>query len=234
MAYYFALEFILIILTLIFRPYICSDASRKAISIKYNHILVSREAMYSFLCCVVLSLFMGMRNDFTADYNSYAGEFQKNAAQSFKGVITDNDYMELGYRILNKVIGIFSTNIGVYMTIIASAFVFLIILEGRKEVISIYIYILLFVNCGIYFLTFNLMRQGLAAAIAYAATDYLRRGNRRKYFIAIIIATSIHTSAIVMLPHAVHKCIPCMGRNHGFQVEVGCRNSSQSLERGWC
>lgn len=200
MIYYIILDLLLILLTTVFRPYKASTNNNKAVYVNRSHFYVSTEMIYTLFVALMLTFFMGARGNITADYNSYAMLFKKNAAQSFGEVIADNDYTELGFRLLNKLISMISIDVDFYMTVIACIFVFMIVYEGRREVTNIALFVLLFVNCGSYLLSFNMMRQGLAAAITYSATKYLRKNKMAMYIVMVGLATTIHTSALIMIP----------------------------------
>ena len=196
MAYYFATEVLLIFIAFIFPP---RKRHTKNMILRREGCKASGGAAYTFFAAVILSAFMGLRNDFAQDYANYVYLFEKNAKQTVREVIIDNDYTELGYRLLNKFVSLISPQPIALMLVVALIFVFLILLEGRSEVSNMLIYVLLFVNVGIYFLTFNMMRQGLAAAILYCGTKYLRNDEKWKYVVVVLLASTIHTTALAML-----------------------------------
>lgn len=67
---------------------------------------------------------------------------------------------------------------------------------SRMFEISTYVYI----TGGMFLVSMNGMRQLLAAAIAFTATKYLIERKPIKFFIIIILASTIHISALVLLP----------------------------------
>lgn len=79
--------------------------------------------------------------------------------------------------------------------------------------------LIIFIYCGIYklcekitlpilffyisyffFLSFNLMRQGISVSIFFFAFNYLLNNNYKKYFFWCLVATGFHSSAIIYLP----------------------------------
>ncbi|MZQ83644.1 EpsG family protein [Paenibacillus sp. 5J-6] len=62
--------------------------------------------------------------------------------------------------------------------------------------LSIYTYI----TSGLYIISMNGMRQFLAGAILFAGTKYLMEGNWKRYMLLVLLASSIHQSALILIP----------------------------------
>jgi transmembrane protein EpsG len=62
--------------------------------------------------------------------------------------------------------------------------------------LSMFVYI----TSGMFLVSMNGMRQYLAAAIIFAGTKYIIEGNWKKYFLIVLLASSIHGSAFVLIP----------------------------------
>jgi transmembrane protein EpsG len=60
--------------------------------------------------------------------------------------------------------------------------------------------IFLFLTSGIYLSTMNGMRQYLAASIIFIASIFLFKKDRFKYLLMILLASTLHNSALVMIP----------------------------------
>ncbi|MFC5773351.1 EpsG family protein [Ectobacillus antri] len=67
---------------------------------------------------------------------------------------------------------------------------------SRMLELSLYVYI----TSGLFTVSMNGIRQFLAAAIIFAATKYLLSGNWKKYILVILFASTIHQSALVLIP----------------------------------
>lgn len=52
----------------------------------------------------------------------------------------------------------------------------------------------------VYFSAFNGMRQWIASIILFWAIKYIWNDNFIKYFICVILASTIHISALIMIP----------------------------------
>lgn len=60
--------------------------------------------------------------------------------------------------------------------------------------------VFVFIASGLYTVSMNGIRQFLAAAIIFTATKYLIEGHFKKFAIIVLLAATIHTSALVFLP----------------------------------
>lgn len=67
---------------------------------------------------------------------------------------------------------------------------------SRLVEISLYVYI----TSGMYLVSMNGIRQYLAAAIIFAATKYIFDGNWKMYILIVLIASTFHQSALVLIP----------------------------------
>ncbi|USK31671.1 EpsG family protein [Bacillus sp. F19] len=67
---------------------------------------------------------------------------------------------------------------------------------SRMIELSIYVYI----TSGMYTTSMNGIRQYLAAAIVFIATKYILNGQFKKYLLVVLFASTIHKSALVLLP----------------------------------
>jgi len=67
---------------------------------------------------------------------------------------------------------------------------------SRMIELSVYVYI----TGGLFLVSMNGIRQVLAAAIIFAATKYLIEGNWIKYFFIVLLASTFHQSALILIP----------------------------------
>lgn len=58
----------------------------------------------------------------------------------------------------------------------------------------------MYITSGYYIVTMNGIRQSLAAAIIFWATTFIIKGKLKTYIAIILLMTTIHTSALVMIP----------------------------------
>lgn len=108
--------------------------------------------------------------------------------------------IEIGFVVLLKFLNFLTQEYFLIFGIIAlliGAFVFAgIWTVSDYVVLSVY----LFFAAGIYFDTFNGLRQFLAISIIFYAFQYLLKGNFRKYCIWVLFAALFHYSAVIMIP----------------------------------
>lgn len=104
------------------------------------------------------------------------------------------------FNLLNRVIYIFTNDSWWLFAICAFLICYFTFRAFMEQSVNPAFSILIFVLSGDYFNSQNQIRQALAMAIFLYAMKYMKERNWIKYFFFIIIATLIHTSAIVYAP----------------------------------
>ena len=152
------------------------------------------------LSFLVLLVFLGFRT-------SGIGIDDYNYGQMLNYVRADGPFetfshlgVEPGYLLLNSVVGMFTNDYQVIIFIMAflSLMFFYLRLRDFRNEISIFIAIILF-GFTVYPYFFGILRLSLAMSIVFFATRYIEIGNRKRYNLFIILASSIHLSAAIML-----------------------------------
>lgn len=87
---------------------------------------------------------------------------------------------------------IFSTAFITHMLIISVFYRYAKLFE-----VSMYV----FITSGLFTVSMNGIRQFLAAAIIFTATKFLIEGHFKKYAVVVLLAATIHTSALILLPN---------------------------------
>jgi transmembrane protein EpsG len=83
------------------------------------------------------------------------------------------------------------------VALLTNVFIVLVLYKySRMFELAVYVYI----TSGMFTTSMNGIRQYLAAAIAFLATKYLLNGNFHKYAVVVLIAATIHKTALVLLP----------------------------------
>ncbi|MCR2822037.1 EpsG family protein [Lederbergia panacisoli] len=81
--------------------------------------------------------------------------------------------------------------------VITNALIIAVFLKYSRMIeLSVYVYI----TGGLFLVSMNGIRQVLAAAIIFTATKYLIDGNWIKYFFIVILASTFHQSAFILIP----------------------------------
>lgn len=162
----------------------------------------------------ILAIFMGVRYDWGNDYPAYLNIFYKNTFNNdfsnnyFIDIFTDEN-SEFGWKILNmlfKPFGFFT------MVFVLTCFEYYVLYKAIKLYVAprwywLAVFIFTF-NSGFMLTGCSMMRQFLAMTIVVMAIKYIVYGNGMKYFLYIMVASTIHTSALIMLPFYFIRLIP--------------------------
>lgn len=169
---------------------------------------------FLIICFFLMSIVLGLRGENVGeDTLHYIEVFEKTNNLSWKTLLTSgtdvvyetvwnvNRSMEVGYLLLNKIIGIFTDNgqwLLILVAFITYFFMAKFVYDNCKDVFFP-TYIIL---CeSFYMQSFNLARQALAISIGLQAYTLLKKNNKYSIINAIItifIAFLFHKSAIVL------------------------------------
>lgn len=149
---------------------------------------------------LILLFVSSFRGDFTTDYPTYSNFFSTYRFYSFEDILKEDQLQELGYVVLNKIIGEFTDN-SIYLFIITSFMILILYFHQiARDSKYAWLSLLLFITVGDYYPSFNILRQILAVAIIFSGSKYLYERNFYKYCIVILLAFLFHRSSIIMLP----------------------------------
>mgnify|MGYP003369573761 CR=1 FL=1 len=113
----------------------------------------------------------------------------------------DLSWIGPGYRIICKTIGIiFGSKYYILNFIIGFLTMYLFYKTIWENSNIPWLSMWIFISTCLYFQTFNQARQMLAIAIIFYSIKYIDEKKFKKYLIGVLLAASIHTSAIIMLP----------------------------------
>ena len=155
---------------------------------------------------LVLALFVGIA-DMLGGYDRYiycqlfddfASDLHKNDLV-FSSSIYRLYGKEFGYIILNAIIALFTSNRYIFIlifTLIVYALVFYSMLKYTNRSPMV---ILLFMGLWFFF-TFTYLRQVLAASVVWCSIQYAINKKPLKFFTLIILAFTVHNSAIIFAP----------------------------------
>lgn len=107
---------------------------------------------------------------------------------------------DIGFGILQMLLQKISMNpqLLIFMTALITNGLIIMVLYKYCRLIEIGLYV--FITSGLFLTSMNGLRQFLAAAILFMGTKYLIDGNWKKYGFIVLLASSIHMSAIIMIP----------------------------------
>lgn len=142
----------------------------------------------------------GFRYGIGFDYFNYFKLLNECKQLSFIDILTFKGPVEPGFSLLLKLISLVTNDI-VIMHIILSAIILSILMvyiynNSAKAWISVY----LFVTFGFFFGTMNLVRQYFSAIVFLYGIKYIQKRKFLPFLLVLILAVSIHKSAIIMLP----------------------------------
>lgn len=157
-----------------------------------------KKWLYVGICFVQLYLISAYRFRIGADYSMYAVGFFSMARDGFSNMQYED--WEIGYILLNKVIGIFTAKPATFIMI--SSLLPLIgpaYLIGRYSV-NPFMSVFLYVNLYLFYLDMNFIRQAIAMSILCFAFGFLKDKKFWRFLLIVAIAACFHLTAIYMIP----------------------------------
>lgn len=151
---------------------------------------------YMILCVCAflpLTLVSALRYEVGTDWLIYQDYFREIADGTDK-------FNEPLFNLLNRVIAVFTQDSWWLFAICACIILFFTFRAFMEQSINPAFSILIFVVSGDFFNSQNQLRQAIAMSIFLFAMKYIKRRDWKKYFLWIIVATLIHTSALVYIP----------------------------------
>jgi hypothetical protein len=151
------------------------------------------------MCVLLLLLAILKRDDVGGDSDWYTMWFYTCRGFSWKEVLTWNG-IEMGYNLLNKLIGLFTADIQVFyaalsLLVYTPIFVFLYN-YSRYPGLSL----LTFVAMGGFEFNYGVLRQACAGAVVIISYRYIRERNLKKYLICVLLAATLHWTALITIP----------------------------------
>lgn len=120
----------------------------------------------------------------------------------FNGVLIGrpNENIEMGFYVLNKVVQLFTKDYaGIF--IVCSVFFFHYIYKAiREQSVMPTLSVFLLVGTTYYFIFLNTMRQMMVVAVFLYAIKYIKQRNLKKFLLYMILASTIHVSAVICIP----------------------------------
>lgn len=175
--------------------YICSWAARlnakeKVLEVdskKYNNLFI----VIALISLIVVS---GFRYKVGTDYSQYSEIYTVFAPNS-----TVWDEEEPGFMALCKFLTNYSMDPQLMFLVTSIITNILIVLTIKKYSTKFELSMFLYITTFIYYSTMNGLRQWMAAAIIFSGYKYLLNRDFKKYIIFILIASTLHSSALIMI-----------------------------------
>ena len=146
----------------------------------------------------ILVLFAGLREmSVGSDTGMYEWIFLAEAEMPFWEIMTDSEGLFWGSA---QIIYFVTSSTTIIFLVVAALTIVPVVKTVSQYSINISLSIFLYITMMDYFVTFNGMRQGLAAAIIFSGITLLLKKKKWEYCLLIVFATLIHNSAIIILP----------------------------------
>lgn len=161
-----------------------------------NKIFLDR--IYYLINYIPMGIVAGIRNiSVGTDTRMYHDFFYRYGILDFDWNYFDYNKVEIGYRLLNKVIYFFTVDSNICIFIISffliMGFGYFILVNS----INIWISTFLFIGIGFYTETYNTIRQSIACMIMCNAYHFLKTQNMKKWIISIFFAICFHSTAVI-------------------------------------
>jgi transmembrane protein EpsG len=107
---------------------------------------------------------------------------------------------DIGFGILQKILKMYSEDpqILIFTTALITNVLIVMVLYSYSKMIELSLYV--YITGGLFLVSMNGIRQVLAAAIIFTATKFLIEGNWKKYILIILLASTFHQSALILIP----------------------------------
>lgn len=168
-------------------------------TINYGLIRIKTEKI-SFYICFLFILFLGIfRHELlgvdVANYKMAFGWYSSYDYLSILNMIFDDN----GYILLNKIIGVFTTDFWIAKTIFFfitfGGFSWIIYHQSKYPALSY----LIFLGLGFLGFDFCILRQSIALVICFYSFKYIKEKNYFIFILAVVLATTFHKTAIFYL-----------------------------------
>lgn len=182
----------------------------------------NQKKQYVVSCCILWILISGLRSlqigaDTTAYFNSFESikhyPLSIYLEEIYKKYILGMSVRDPGYNVLVKLFHVFSQNYQIYLLFVACVFMIpfarWIIVESKNPVISYVLFSSLFYA----FFAITGIRQTISTTLVVLIGDkYIKERRLVPFVILVLIASSIHASALVFLPFYFISVIPINGK----------------------
>ncbi|SFL16195.1 EpsG family protein [Paenibacillus sp. 1_12] len=160
-----------------------------------GHLFVEPNKVLVFIVITVMVLVSGLRNGIGDTY-FYMYSY-RTTVFSLENILFKADF---GFNLIQYVLQYISMDPQLLIFVVALVTNVLILLVLLKYSRFFELSIFLYITSGQYLVSMNGIRQFLAGALLFAATKYIFDGNWKKYMVIVLIASTIHQSALILIP----------------------------------
>lgn len=162
-----------------------------------NGSLITKKSInkaFAVLSFFVVTFVAAFRNNFV-DTGVYKAQYIK--INNWEYFI---NYKDKGFAVLMWVLNLMSSHPQTLIIITAVIINILIFRTLYKYCVQFEMGIFLFITTGCFALSMNGIRQFLAASVIFAATYLILNAKFKQYFLVVLLAASLHSSALIMIP----------------------------------
>ncbi len=166
-----------------------------AVPVTIGPVFVKPNKFMVFIVSLSLILVSGLRINL-GDTFAYMHGY-KITNFNFEGAKEENEF---GFYLLQMFLKNISDDpqLLVFTTALITNVLIILVLYKYSRLFELSLYV--YITGGMYLVSMNGIRQFLAAAIVFAGTKYILEGNWRKFIPLVLIATTIHQSAFIIIP----------------------------------
>lgn len=161
---------------------------------------IKLSTIYIILSLIPLLVLIGFRNiSVGVDTQSYVQAFGRIINNTL--TTADKNWLGIGYTAICKLIGFVIGNNYICLNMIIgflTLFFFYKAIWNNSDIPTLSLYI--FISMCLFYQTLNQSRQMLAIAIVFYSIQYIKTKNIKGFIFFVLLATTIHSSAIVFLP----------------------------------
>lgn len=151
-----------------------------------------------FVTLIILVAFSAVRNyTVGSDSPAYTYPFRQNIDPN---TLNYDIRLELGYQYLQRQILSFTHEYYIFFAVMTLIATLPILLTIKNKSINFKLSLFIYLTFGFYFNIFNPERQSIAMAISFYALPYLFDKKIVKFTLLIILASTFHISAWIMIP----------------------------------
>lgn len=157
-----------------------------------------KQVLFVAICFLQCTLISAVRFRVGYDYSQYAIGFFSMVVDGFSNMSYED--WEIGYILLNKIVGIFTAWPGAIMVVTSvismTGPAYLIARYSKNPFLSVFLY----VNFYLFYLDMNFIRQAIAMSIICFAYGFLKDKKFWRFLLLVIIASTFHFTALYMIP----------------------------------
>lgn len=170
-----------------------------------------RDLIYVCICTVLMLLMAGLRSGKVGvDYGAYANYFIKVTREDFSYALSMSHGfpLEPGYRLLNYLISLITSNVYIFMAIISAVIIVPRMVFVYKYCKSTWLGVFVYVSFGFFGYAMCTLRQELGITVAMFAIPFLQNKKPLPFFLIVALSGMFHSSMWIFLPFYFIAWIP--------------------------